>query len=278
MPEHKRIPAAGIAENGKGEFTEMKCQDIFSVLEERYPLVYACDWDNVGLLAGDREQEVRRVYIALDATDAAVEEAVRWKADLLLTHHPMIFGSIKRVTADDYIGERLLRLIRNGISCYAMHTNYDVLGMAQLASDWLGLMETFVLEEVLDGEGIGKVGSLPGPMTLEECARLVKDCFHLPGVKVFGDLKTRVSQAALSPGAGKSMAGPAMEAGADVLITGDIDHHTGIDLWDMGIAVIDAGHYGIEHIYIEDIRQFLEKACPGIKVTAAPLGQPFQVL
>ncbi len=256
----------------------MRLQEIIEKIEKRYPLEYACGWDNTGLQVGDRDQEIETVYVALDATDAAIAAAKTAGAQLLLTHHPLIFQGIKQVTTDSLTGRKVIALLEGGMSCYAMHTNYDVLGMAQLASDRLGLVETFVLEEVLDGEGIGKVGSLPGPMTLEECARLVKDCFHLPGVKVFGELKTQVSQAALSPGAGKSMAGPAMEAGADVLITGDIDHHTGIDLWDMGIAVIDAGHYGIEHIYIEDIRQFLEKACPGIKVTAAPLGQPFQVL
>ncbi len=278
MPEHKRIPAAGIAENGKGEFTEMKCQDIFSVLEERYPLVYACDWDNVGLLAGDREQEVRRVYIALDATDAAVEEAVRWKADLLLTHHPMIFGSIKRVTADDYIGERLLRLIRNGISCYAMHTNYDVMGMAELAAGRIGLKDTFVLEEVFDGEGIGRVGQLPGPVTLKDCAEGVKKAFGLPNVKIFGNLNKIVKMVAVSPGAGKSMARPALAAGADVLITGDMDHHTGIDMDDCGLSIIDAGHYGIEHIYIEDIRKLLEERFPDLLVKAAEIAQPFTVI
>ena len=278
MPEHKRIPAAGIAENGKGEFTEMKCQDIFSVLEERYPLVYACDWDNVGLLAGDREQEVRRVYIALDATDAAVEEAVRWKADLLLTHHPMIFGSIKRVTADDYIGERLLRLIRNGISCYAMHTNYDVMGMAELAAGRIGLKDTFVLEEVFDGEGIGRVGQLPGPVTLKDCAEGVKKAFGLPNVKIFGNLNKIVKTVAVSPGAGKSMARPALAAGADVLITGDIGHHEGIDAVDRGLAIIDAGHYGVEHIFIEDMARQLGGKLSGVQIIMAPVSHPFQII
>lgn len=256
----------------------MRLQEIIEKIERRYPLEYACDWDNTGLQVGDREQEIDTVYVALDATEAVIAAAKAAEAQLLLTHHPLIFQSIKRVTADSLTGRKVLEIVKGGMSCYAMHTNYDVMGMAKHASDLLGLGETFVLEEVLCGEGIGRVGLLPSPMTLAECANLVKDCFHLPNVKVFGDLNARVSQAALSPGAGKSMAGPAMEAGADVLITGDIDHHTGIDLWDMGIAVIDAGHYGIEHIYIENIRQFLTKTCPGLKVTAAPLGQPFQVV
>ena len=123
-------------------------------IEERYPRIYACDWDNVGLLAGDREQEVRSVYIALDATDGVIDRALKEKADLLLTHHPMIFGSIKSVTTDDYVGERLIRLIRGNISYYAMHTNYDVMGMAELAASFLELTDTFVLEEVFDDDSL----------------------------------------------------------------------------------------------------------------------------
>ncbi len=256
----------------------MKCQDIFDLLEERYPLVYACDWDNVGLLAGDREREVRRVYIALDATDEVVDAAIRWKADLLLTHHPMIFGSIKRVTAEDYTGSRLLRLIRNDITYYAMHTNYDVMGMAELAAGRIGLKSALVLEEVYGGEGIGRVGTLPASMTLKDCAEMVKKAFGLPNVKIFGDLNKMVKTAAISPGAGKSMAPPALEAGADVLITGDIDHHTGIDMDGCGMAIIDAGHYGIEHIYIEDIPKLLEKCFPELLVAAAEISQPFTVI
>ena len=123
----------------------MKCQEIIERIEKRFPQEYACSWDNVGLLAGDRQQEVDRVYIALDATDEVIEAAVSSGAGLLLTHHPMIFGGLKAVTTDDYAGERLIRLIKNGISYYAMHTNYDVLGMADLAAGMLDLTETAVL-------------------------------------------------------------------------------------------------------------------------------------
>ena len=190
----------------------------------------------------------------------------------------MIFGSIKSVTTDDYVGERLIRLIRGNISYYAMHTNYDVMGMAELAASFLELTDTFVLEEVFDGEGIGRVGSLPASMTLEECAGLVKERFHLPNVKVFGDLNKTVRIAALSPGAGKSMAKPALMSGADVLITGDIDHHTGIDMEDCGMAVIDAGHYGIEHIFIADLKSFVERNFPELTIYTEAVRQPFLVV
>ena len=256
----------------------MRCQDILDKIEARYPRKYACDWDNVGLLVGSREREVDTVYIALDATDEVVDAASECGAQLLLTHHPMIFGGLKSVTTDDYVGERLIRLIRNDISYYAMHTNYDVMGMAELAADMLDLKDRRVLEEVLDGEGIGRVGDLSRSMTLEECANFVKERFGLPNVKIFGELEKQVQRAAICPGSGKSEAKPALSMGAEVYITGDIDHHTGIDMADCGMAIIDAGHYGVEHIYIADMEQFLKENCPELRVYTAPVKQPFQVL
>ena len=256
----------------------MRCQDILDKIEARYPRKYACDWDNVGLLAGSREREVDTVYIALDATDEVVDAASECGAQLLLTHHPMIFGGLKSVTTDDYVGERLIRLIRNDISYYAMHTNYDVMGMAELAADMLDLKDRKVLEEVLDGEGIGRVGDLPRSMTLEECANFVKGRFGLPNVKIFGELEKQVQRAAICPGSGKSEAKPALSMGAEVYITGDIDHHTGIDMADCGMAIIDAGHYGTEYIYVEDMRKFCQEHFPQIEIKTAPVKHPFQVL
>src|SRR5699024_9127063 len=117
----------------------MKCRDIISKIEEKYPVSFAESWDNTGLLVGDQEREVRKVFLALDVTDETLEAAVRAGADMMITHHPMIFSGMKRVTADDFIGRRVIRLIENHMCAYAMHTNFDVLGMAELSADYLGL-------------------------------------------------------------------------------------------------------------------------------------------
>ena len=256
----------------------MKCSEIITLLEQEYGKEYACDWDNVGLLAGRRDKEVKKILLALDATDEVVEQAAEGAYDMLITHHPMIFGAIKRVTDEDMVGRRLLSLIRSDISYYAMHTNYDTRGMADLTARLLNLQECTVLEEVKDGEGIGRVGVLPEEMTLRECAELVKRAYDIPNVKIFGELEKRVQRAAICPGSGKSDAKQALKLGAEVYITGDIDHHTGIDMADCGMAIIDAGHYGIEHIYIGDMERFLKKHCPELTVYTAPIRQPFQVL
>ena len=151
----------------------MLCREIMQVIEAAYPRDAALDFDNVGLLAGRAEKEVSRVYIELDATDAVIDRAVKAGADMLITHHPLIFSPVKRITDEDFISRRILKLIQNDISYYAMHTNYDVLGMAELSEKVLGIHDTEVLDVTMekDGkpEGIGRVGTLERPMTLEEC-------------------------------------------------------------------------------------------------------------
>lgn len=256
----------------------MRCSEICALLEQEYGKEYACDWDNVGLLAGRRDKEVKTVLLALDATDEVVRLAVERRVDMLITHHPMIFSPMKRVTDEDMNGRRLIALIQNDISYYAMHTNYDTRGMADLAARMLGLKECTVLEEVYDGEGIGRVGVLPKTMTLEECGRLVKEVYGIPSVKLFGNLQKEVRSAAICPGAGKSTMKEALRFGCEVYITGDIDHHTGIDAVDQGLCIIDAGHYGIEHIFMEDVKAYLEKVTAGVHMECVPVKHPFEVL
>ena len=207
----------------------MECKKVIEILEKQSPKSYACDWDNVGLLVGREDKEIQKIYIALDATDEAIEEAIANGADMLLTHHPMIFKGMKRVTQEDFIGRRIIRLIQNDMVYYAMHTNFDVMGMADLAADYLGISDTRVLEitsvSETGEEGIGRYGSLKKEMTVRECCEEVKQAFSLENVKVFGDLERKVKTAAISPGSGRSVISNALQAGVDVLITGDIDHH-----------------------------------------------------
>ena len=260
----------------------MLCKEIIQVIEASYPKKAALDFDNVGLLAGRSEKEVSRVYIALDATDEIISRAEQWGADMLVTHHPLIFSPLKRVTDEDFVSRRILRLIRSDISYYAMHTNYDVLGMASLAEKILNIRDAQVLDvtssEPGEEEGIGRIGKLQGEMTLEECSVYVKHKLGLGSIRVFGDMNKKVHVLAVSPGSGKSAVRPAIEKGADVLVTGDIGHHDGIDAVEQGLAVIDAGHYGTEYIFIDDMKHFLAEKLPALEVETAPVVHPFQVL
>lgn len=260
----------------------MECKKVIEILEKQSPKSYACDWDNVGLLVGREDKEIQKIHIALDATDEAIEEAIANGADMLLTHHPMIFKGMKRVTQEDFIGRRIIRLIQNDMVYYAMHTNFDVMGMADLAADYLGISDTRVLEitsvSETGEEGIGRYGSLKKEMTVRECCEEVKQAFSLENVKVFGDLERKVKTAAISPGSGRSVISNALQAGVDVLITGDIDHHEGIDAVAQKLTVIDAGHYGVEHIFIPYMEQYLKREAKELEIAVQPLTFPFQII
>ncbi|MEG0962844.1 MAG: Nif3-like dinuclear metal center hexameric protein [Lachnospiraceae bacterium] len=260
----------------------MNCGDIITVLHQQSSEHYACDWDNVGLLTGDEKKEVHTIYIALDGDDTAIQQAVEVKADMLLTHHPMIFRGLKKVTAQDFIGRRVIQLIQNDIAYYAMHTNFDVKGMAELAAKRMQLLHCQVLErtgEDLEGMvGIGRIGELPNEITLESCAYQVKQVFNIEKVKVFGSLDKKIKRAAICPGSGKSVIAQAIQKGAQVLITGDIDHHDGIDAIAQGLEIIDAGHYGLEKIFIPYMKEYLEQHFENLQIIGQPVKEPFVYL
>lgn len=261
----------------------MLCKDIITKIEAAYPGSCAMEWDNVGLLVGRDDKEVRRIYVAVDATDEVIAQAEESGADMLVTHHPLIFGGIKRVNNQDFIGKRILKLIRSDISYYAMHTNYDIKGMAERSCQKMQMGEGEPLEvtDIEDDgreEGIGRIVTLDESISLEECCKLVKRSFDLEAVRVFGELDRELHKVAICPGSGKSVIGISLAKGADVLITGDIGHHEGIDAWAQGMAVIDAGHYGLEHIFIEDMGDYLRRELCGVEVMEAPVKNPFQTM
>lgn len=260
----------------------MRCKEIMDIIESVYPKGAALGFDNVGLQAGRQDKEVKKVYLALDATKEVISDALWKEADMLITHHPLIFGPLKAVTDEDFVGSRILTMIQNDMCYYAMHTNYDVLGMAALAGEKFELSGAEVLDETMETgdttEGIGRIGELKQAQNLRECCEFVKKRLNLEHVKVFGDLSREVKRLAVSPGSGKSAVIPALRKGADVLVTGDIGHHEGLDALEQGLCVIDAGHYGTEYMFIEDMKRFLQKHCPTLQVETAEVKVPFQMI
>ncbi len=263
----------------------MRCSEMMDLFERLAPADRACSWDNPGLLAGRAEKEVTKVLTALDATDQVVELAVKEGCDLLLTHHPLIFQPLKKVNDQDFIGRRIVKLIQADICCYAMHTNFDSAagGMADLAAGLLGLKKEGPLEvmgqqpDTGEPYGIGAFGELAHPETLKELALRVKERFGLPFVNVYGVERESemITRAAVCPGSGKGMSGAAVAAGAQVLITGDIGHHDGIDAVAQGLCIIDGGHYGLEHIFMDFMEGYLKEQGKGeLIIIKAPAACP----
>ena len=230
----------------------MICREIIKEIEARFPKHYAMEWDNVGLQVGRSDKEVKRIYLALDATDEVIEEAADWGADMLITHHPMIFKAMKKINDEDFIGRSEPEVL-------------EVTGSMHSESGEVPV-------------GIGRVADLAQPMDLKSCAEMVKKAFDLPNVKIFGEPDMQVHRLGVFPGSGKSAISVSLEKGVDVLVTGDIDHHEGIDAVAQKMAVIDAGHYGVEHIFIADMEHFCREKFPEAEIRTAKIRQPFWVL
>lgn len=257
----------------------MQCKEIIRILEKKAPREYAMDWDHVGLLVGRKDKEVHKLMLAVDVTEEVVDAAIAGQVDMIVSHHPMIFGRIDRINDDTVLGRKILKLAEHKICCYAMHTNFDTIGgMAKAAATMLGLKNQEVLEETKDGEGIGQIGYLDRSMSVGALAARVKEKFGLKNVILYGDTEKTVDKIAICPGSGKSVIGEAAQRGADCLITGDIGHHEGLDAMELGLTILDASHYGLEHIFMQIMYDYIKGYNPDFEIGIADAGVPFSVI
>ncbi len=271
----------------------MNCSMIIKLLNQIAPEYLACEWDNVGLLVGDEKQTVEKILVALEVTDEVINYAISEKADMIVTHHPMLFSPIKRITSDTPNGRRIIKLLQNNICYYAMHTNFDASqkGMANLAAKKLNLTAVEVLDDEVTYQnefkeeclaGIGRIGELERPMMLEEFCQWTKEVFGNKVLTVYASkeqMKKMIHRVSIVPGSGKDYVVSSIQKGADVLITGDMNHHAGLDAMDMEFAVIDAGHYRTEQIFIPYITEYILNKCEcNLEVIAMPVSDPFQIV
>ncbi len=244
----------------------IKLKDIIEKLEKLAPPSLAEKWDNVGLMIGDFDQPVRNIYVCLDVTSENVQKAIDFGADLIISHHPLLFKPLKRVVESDVNGGIIRLLIRNNISVYSMHTNFDKAdgGMNDLLAEKLGLCEirkydeSECLDELMNPtENIGRVGILKESLTMEEFANMVSASLNCSNIKFVGDPCDSVKTVAVCSGAGGDCIYNAYRSGADVYVTSDVRHHEAQLASELGIGLIDAGHFETENIFCEFLLSFL---------------------
>ncbi len=224
-------------------------KDMTTFLETLAPLSYQEAYDNSGLLIGHEEAKVTRIMLAVDASESVIEQAIENKCEMLITHHPLIFHPLKKVTEEDPVGKRVLALAEHGIALYAAHTNMDSApgGNIDYAAGRLGLRNIYAAGE--EGEiRCLRVGFLEEAMTLRALAKKVKEVFGLAGVRIFGDPGSMVRNVAIVTGSGMDFAETAKNEGADVLITGDITYHKAEEALRDGLRLIDASHFGTDKL------------------------------
>ena len=244
----------------------MRVRDIINVIEEFAPSSIQEGWDNSGLCIGSPDDEVTSILLALDCTPELIDEAVECGADMIVTHHPLIFSGLKKISSDDLVGRAVIKAIKNGISIYAAHTNADKVlsGVSGAMARRLGLENVSILADEGDGTGLGVVGTLPQPLTSRQAMDLVKEKFGLKVVKSSKPVEGPVTKVAMCGGSGASLIKAAQKAGAQLYISGDISYHNFFTQNDF--MIMDIGHYESEIDIVEILFSLIKKNFPTFAV------------
>ena len=245
---------------------EYKVKDVTRVIEEFAPLSIQEGWDNSGLCVGSPEAPVTSVLLGLDCTEELVDEAVACGADMIVTHHPLIFSGLKKISPEDQTGAAVIKAIKAGISVYAAHTSADkvIAGVSGAMAARLGLENVAILDEDGEGTGLGVVGDLPEPVSAEEAVALVKERFSLRSMRTSRPLEGKISRVAMCGGSGGSLIKAAMASGAQLYISGDISYHNFFTR--EGFMVMDIGHYESEIEIVDILFSLLRKNFPTFAV------------
>ncbi len=263
----------------------LNVKDIVNQLEQFAPPALAEPWDNVGLQVGDREQEVTTVFVCLDVTSQNVAEAKACGAELILSHHPLLFSPPKQIVEQEVTGSILRDLIRSDISVYSAHTNLDHAdgGMNDVLAQYLTLTDIrrFREDECVDGLGkpidnIGRVGVLPKPMSMKDFVALTKDALGCRALRFLGDPDKTIRTVALCSGAGGDGIYSAYHAGADVYVTADVRHHEAQLASELGLNLIDGGHFETENTICRFMADFLKEQFPELNVVSSTATPFFQ--
>lgn len=243
----------------------MLIKDVANYIEKLAPVNIACDWDNVGLIVGNLNDEVKKIMVTLDVDRFVVNEAAKEGVNLIVSHHPLMFNPIRKLTSQDEFQSVLIELVKNGISLYSAHTNLDSArgGLNDFLAQKMGLTNTKVLDVTGENElgeyGFGRFAKLYKEERLIDIVRKCKETFELDAVKYCGDDNRVIKTVAVNSGGGSSSMEKCFENNIDLFITGDFKYNTIREAYERGLAVIDAGHYNTEKIVMDLFYDYLSK-------------------
>lgn len=242
-----------------------KIKDIIRIMEEFAPKTLKEDFDNVGLMVGDRNKEVKKILLALDCTLDVIKEAKEKSVDLIITHHPLIFRKPSSITTDTLTGKKIIELIKNDISLYSSHTNLDSAenGLNETIVNLLGYSTNELIEVNKmarnDNEGLGRIVRLEDFIKLEDLIEDIKEKLNVKSLKVVKGCE-KVKNIAIINGSGSDFFEKAYRKGADCIITGDTTYHYASDYKELGVSIIDTGHFSSEWIvFLQVINKLTDK-------------------
>ena len=245
---------------------KIRVKDVTAAIEEFAPLSLQEKWDNSGLCIGSPDASVSSVLLGLDCTPELVDEAVSVGADMIVTHHPLIFSGLKKIAPEDPVGLAVMKAVSAGIAVYAAHTSADkvIAGVSGAMARRLGLVNIEVLDAEDNGVGLGTVGDFPEPMDSCAAIEFVKERFNLQAVRTSRPVGCPVSRVAMCGGAGGSLIGKAEQAGAQLYLCGDISYHHFFTRPDF--MIMDVGHYESEIEIVDILFALLKKNFPTFAV------------
>lgn len=222
-------------------------KDILNFMENYAPYHLAENWDNCGLLVGDKNSPVTNVLCALDITQAVINEAIDTNCNLIIAHHPLIFTSVKSVTKNDTTGNMIITAIKNNISIICMHTNLDVTkdGVNDALSKKLELLDIKQDENM----PLGRIGTLEKEMNFDDFLNFVKEKLGANGLKYVGNSPCK--NIAVIGGSGGKLMDFAIKNNCDTFITADCSYDVFQKAYNLGINLIDAGHFATENVIID---------------------------
>jgi GTP cyclohydrolase I len=224
--------------------------EVLEFLQRAAPPSLAESWDNPGLQVGFPGRPLRTLLAALDPSVSAVEQAASKGAGLIVTHHPLFFKPVSSLAFDMFPGDVVQAAVSREISVVSLHTNLDSArnGISDELAEMIGLLDVEVLEKSRkdEGVGLGRIGNLAEAETVESVFAGIKSSLGLRHIRVAGASRSSVRRIAVVGGSGGGMITEAASAGADLLLTGDVNHHQALDALHHGLIVVDAGHFATE--------------------------------
>lgn len=247
----------------------MRAGEIAAVIEEFAPLRLQESWDNSGFCIGDADCQVHKALIGFDCTPELIEEALETGADMVITHHPLIFGGIRKISRATLTGRAVMDAIRGGVTVYACHTNMDKVlgGVSGHTASLLGLVDVKVLDDDGEGCGLGIIGSLPEPVPAGTFLADMKSALGLKVVRHSRLLTGPVRRVALCGGSGRSLIAAACKAGADVYVTADVSYHEFYA--PDGMMIADIGHFESESKIVDVIYDTVREKIPNFALRIA---------
>ena len=244
----------------------MKVRDILEYLETIAPAYMKYDWDNVGLLCGSREKEVKKILVALDPFMDVCEEAAKIGADLIVTHHPLIFKPCKSITDEDPDGKSILYLIGHDIAAVNAHTNLDCApeGVNEELAKVLGLSDVQMIEPIGENYGLLRKGIVT-PQSLTEFMAVVKEKLGTPTLR-YVDGGREVHHVAVGGGSCGDEYEAVLRAGCDTFVTADVKYNQFWDAQELGLNLIDAGHFYTENPVCTVLAKKLQAAFPDTEI------------